>query len=203
MPMSDDELASRARTGDEEALVALLERYGPVVRAKLQGKVDARWQSVLSDDDVMQETYADAFLSISQFEPQGERAFLRWLTTLARNNLLDAVKGLKAAKAGGGRVQAASQVGDDSRARLLEDLSGSSTSPSQHAARNEATVILNRSIVELPAAYREVVTLYDLEGRPVEEVAAACGCSPGAVFMRRARAHALLKLRLGAQAESR
>lgn len=203
MPTLDVELSTRARAGDEEALVALLERYGPVVRANLRGKIDAKWQSMLNDDDVIQETYADAFLSISQFEPRGERSFLRWLTRLARNNLLDAVKGLNAARAGGGRVRAASQIEDDRRIRFLEDLSGSLTSPSQKAALNEATVILNRSIDELPEAYRVVVTLYDLEGRPVDEVAATCGCSPGAVFMRRARAHALLKRRLETQADRR
>jgi RNA polymerase sigma-70 factor, ECF subfamily len=194
MATVEDELAVRAVAGDEEALVALLERFGPIVRSKLRGRIDARWQSLLSDDDVMQETYVDAFLSIAGFEPRGEGSFLRWLTTLARNNLLDAVKGLKTARAGGGNVL--SRAGDDFHARLLEEFGGSVTSPSEQAARNEATLLLNQSVETLPATYQQVVRLYDLECRPMDEVAAVCECSPGAVFMRRARAHALLRERL-------
>jgi DNA-directed RNA polymerase specialized sigma24 family protein len=39
--------------------------------------------------------------------------------------------------------------------------------------------------------------MYDLEGRPVQEVAQALGRSPGAVYMLRARAHRRLSEIMG------
>jgi RNA polymerase sigma-70 factor (ECF subfamily) len=193
MATSDDQLIERAVAGDQQALTELLERYGPIVRQKLRGQIDPRWQSVLSEDDVMQESYADAFLNINRFENRGEGSFQRWLTVVTRNNLRDAIKGLSAAKSGGGQTRLASQGEDDAHLRLLDTLSGSSTSPSERAARNETRQLLEVLLSRLPPAYQQTVRLYDLQERSVAEVAAQLNCSPGAVYMRRARAHAKLR----------
>ena len=53
--------------------------------------------------------------------------------------------------------------------------------------------MLDRAIEQLPLAYREVVRRYDLQGQSAVEVAGQLGCSPGAVYMRRARAHERLQ----------
>jgi DNA-directed RNA polymerase specialized sigma24 family protein len=50
---------------------------------------------------------------------------------------------------------------------------------------------------KLPTSYRQIVVHYDLECRTAAEVAAIAGCSQGAMFMRRARAHAMLAEWLG------
>ena len=60
MTDSKHTILEAAVSGDEEALVALLRRYGPQVSKKLLGKTDVKWSSVLSEHDVTQETYADA-----------------------------------------------------------------------------------------------------------------------------------------------
>ena len=76
---------------------------------------------------------------------------------------------------------------------LHELLSGSVTTPSRHAARNEAKAAMEKAIEILPEVYRKVVTWYDLEGRSSQEVAAALSRSRGAVAMLRARALAKLR----------
>jgi len=70
-----NELEERAIQGDEEALTELLERTGPVIRRDVAERIPARWRSVLSEDDVMQQTYADAFRGITRFVPLGQRFF--------------------------------------------------------------------------------------------------------------------------------
>ena len=103
MSTPDEELVNAAIDGDGEALAELLRQNGHVVRRSLEGGIPKRWQAVLSVDDVLQQTYTDAFLDVGTFVSRGEGAFRAWLVTLAKRNLLDAVKAMKAAKRGGHR----------------------------------------------------------------------------------------------------
>jgi RNA polymerase sigma-70 factor, ECF subfamily len=189
-PLEED-LLVRARTGDGEALTVLLERFGPEARRRITGRIPRRWRSVLSEDDVMQQTYVDAFRGIGRFAPQGAGSFLAWLTAVAKRNLLDALKMLEARKRDGGR-RLGSALHDDSRVDLFELLGGTTSAPSRKAARQEAVSVMKRAIESLPDAYRQVVEMYDLEQCPVAEVSEALRRSPGAVYMLRARAHRLL-----------
>jgi len=189
MKANDDDLLNRAVQGDRDALVALLQRHGPAVRASLAGRIPMRWRSVLSEDDVMQQTYANAVAKIRQFTSGSESSFARWLETTARRNLSDALKMLAAEKRGGNRRPVRPRTADESLLDLWEVLSSTGTTPSGGASNDEATTTLRRAVDQLPEAYARVVKLYDLEGKPVEEVAAALQRSPGAVFMLRARAH--------------
>lgn len=197
MAASEKELMDRAIGGDRDALVTLLERHGPMVRQGLAGAIPRRWQSVLSVDDVMQQAYTEVFLGIGRFVPQGDSAFAAWLATLAKHNLLDAVKTLGAQKRGGDRRRIQPSTNDDSFVGLYELLGGTTTTPSRHAARNEARVTLERAIQILSPVHRRVVEMYDLDGRPVEEVAAALNRSVGAIYMLRARAHVRLREIMG------
>ena len=182
-------MLNQAVGGDRDALDGLLERHGPAARRGLAGAIPKRWQSVLSLDDVMQQTYADAFLDIGGFVPVAEGSFAGWLLTMAKRNLLDALRILEAEKRGGGRAPLQAAAGDDSFVALYEQLGGSSSTPSRKAARSEGRAALERAIRQLPQLQRRVVRTYDLEGQPVEEVAAALKRSVGAVYMLRARAH--------------
>lgn len=196
MQTEEEALAIRAVGGDEQALVDLLQVIGPAVRGRLAGRIPRHLQAVLSEDDVMQQTYVDAFLGIGQFGPRGEGSFLAWLTTLADRNLTDAVRMLEAAKRGGDRRRI--QMDEErSVAALYELLGGTQTTPSGQAARREAQTVLRQAIGRLPELYQQVVRLYDLEGRPVAEVSNAMKRSQGAVFMLRARAHERLREIMG------
>ena len=197
MSLTEEDLLQKSLHGDQNALAALLEKYAPTVRSRLAGKIDSRWRSVLCEDDVMQETFTDVFLGISRFVPQDEGAFLRWMFTLARNNLLDAVKGLRTFKQGGAMRPVDGQGREGSELDLMQQLGGTVTSPSLAAARNEAKQLLEQAIAKLSPPDQTVVRRYDLEGWPVDRVAEELGCSPGAVFMRRARAHQRLREALG------
>ena len=96
---NEPELVARARNGDEESLALLLRAHGPEVRRSLAGLVPKRWQALLSEEDVLQQTFTDAFLEIGRFVPLGDGAFVAWLKRMARNSLHDALRMLEAQRA--------------------------------------------------------------------------------------------------------
>ena len=100
MSTSADDLLDQAVSGNRDALATLLEQYGPRIRQGLTCQIPPRWQAVLSADDVMQQSYVDAFMDISGFDPRGEGSFIKWLRTLTKRNLLDAIRMLEAEKRG-------------------------------------------------------------------------------------------------------
>lgn len=201
MDPAQDELLTRAVGGDREALATLLTHHTPSLRQSLTGAVPRRWQSLISVDDVLQHTFTDAVLDIGRFTQRQDAGFGGWLITIARRNLQDVIRMLEADKRGGGRRPFPLSDPDESCDGLLEILADSSTSPSGHAARNEARTALAKAIESLPEDHARVVRLYDLEGRGIQEVADELERTPGAVYMLRARTHRWLRDILGREAD--
>jgi RNA polymerase sigma-70 factor (ECF subfamily) len=190
-----DELLPRAVGGDRQALTSLLEAIAPDIRAILSTELDPLWRSQIDLDDLLQTTYLEAFLRIRQFT-SGPEALKSWLVQIGRNNLRDAIRELTRAKRPDPRARI-QHVGNDSHQDLLDLLSASSTTPSGRAAKEEQVGLLKSAIRALPASYRSVVQMFDLEGRPVQQIASALQRSEGAVYMLRARAHDRLREILG------
>lgn len=197
-----EELLGRAQAGDRSALVQLLEALAPPIRARVESRISPAMRRCLEADDVMQVTYLEAVLRLDQFRTGGVSGFRAWLGRLAENNLTDAVRALQAAKrpnphhratragAGGG--------GGDSAVALIEQLSASGDgTPSRVVARGEAVRVMEKMLEGLPGDYQRVVRMYDLEARPIAQVAQELGRSEGAVYMLRARAHDRLREAMG------
>jgi RNA polymerase sigma-70 factor (ECF subfamily) len=203
MSTTVDELLAKALAGDAEALADLLTRDGTIARQTLHGSIPAKWQSVLSMDDVMQQTYAEAVVSFHRFENRGQGSFAAWLTQLARCTLIDAVRMLEADKRGGDRKRIQARGGgshEDSCSNLFDMLCQTMGTPSRYAARHEAAAAVVHAVEQLPPPQKQVVEMYDLQGKPVAEVAAALGRSEGAVYLLRVRAHRRLAELMGAPA---
>jgi RNA polymerase sigma factor (sigma-70 family) len=190
-------LIDRAAAGDADALSDLLEKHGPGIRAELEGQINPQWQSFLTLDDVMQQTYLDAFLSIARLRTREVRSFRGWLAQQARRNLTDAVRMLQAEKRGGRARQVSLSNSDESSAILLDCLCATGSTPSRAVAGDEARQILEKAMQELPAVYRQVIRLCDLDGQPAANVSGILGRSEGAVHMLRARAQDRLAEILG------
>jgi RNA polymerase sigma factor (sigma-70 family) len=197
MADEDRPLLYAAVSGDADALCVLLKKYAPNVRASLAGEIPTKWQSVLSEDDVMQQTYADAFTDIGNFDPEEDGSFSGWLCRLAQCNLRDAIRMLGAAKRGGKFQRVELDLAESTRL-LVSMLTGSGMSPTGHAAEREAEALLAQAMAQLPPTYEIVVRTFDLEGCEVEVIARRLERSVGAVYMLRARAHDRLRKLLGA-----
>lgn len=196
MGVPEDELLSSAISGDADALSRLLQSHGPSLRTQLS--IDARWQSVLDLDDVLQVTYLETFLRISSFTPAGPGSFAAWLRRIAQNNLRDAIRGLDAQKRPPPAVQ--KPTNNDSTIALL-DMVGISMTPSRAAAGREMNSVLEAALQALPEDYATVLRMYDLQGCDIGDVAAKLKRSPGAVHMLRARAHDRLRELLGPESQ--
>lgn len=199
--LSESVLIKAAVAGDADALARLLQRHGPSVERGL--RIGVTWRAALEAADVMQVTYLEAFLQIRNFDPSRGTPFEQWLRRIAENNLRDAIRGLQRQK----QPQPADRVhaprGEDSLIGLYNLLGSDSATPSRQLRAEEASRQLAEALGALPARYQEVVRLYDLEGRSIDEVAQATQRSPGAVHMLRARAHERLRAALPAFSSAR
>lgn len=191
-------LLMRARAGDIESLVTLLEVVGHDVRHRVATKVNPSWRAVLDEDDVMQTTYLEAVTRFDRFTSGGAREFAAWVGRMAENNLIDGIRALEAAK----RPDPSKRVSgkrnaEDSMSSLVTVLGVTLTTPSIQAARGEAGDFITQALDSLPEDYRRVIQLYDLGGKSATEVAAELNRSEGAIYMLRARAHDQLRDVLG------
>ena len=191
-----DGLLEQARAGDRDALIGLIEALAGRVRGRITPKISPHLRSSIDEDDVMQVTYLEVVTRLDTFHGGGSAGFLAWMSRLAENNLIDAVRMLEADK----RPNPKKRVGiqpvsdEDSSAFALIDLIGVTvTTPSEGARGHEIREILNTVLSRLPPDYATVIRLYDLQGRSVSEVAAELNRSEGAVYMLRARAHDRLR----------
>lgn len=196
MAGSEKELVQRAVAGDQAALTELFERHGPTVRQSVAKQIPERWRSLLSEDDIMQQTYADAFRGIGRFVANENGSFAGWLASLARCNLQDAIRMLGAGRRPDRHVLRPGRV-DGSFVDPCELLISPVTTPSGQFERKEFRADVNQAIEQLPDDYRCVVRMYDLEDKTVQEVMEALNRSAGAVYMLRARAHDQLHEILG------
>ncbi len=184
---------------DPQALTRLLSEHSETLRAAIEPKIPDRLRSVLSAEDVLQQTFLDAFLDMRNFIPSDESSFFRWLRKLAENNLIEAIRALDAEKRGG-RARRVATLGVDPCTSILDRLVPvlTRTSPPHAAALREASLAVREAIARLPEAYRAAVELYDIEGRDIADVAATLSRSPGAVHLLRNRAFARLREQLTA-----
>ena len=197
MVLSDNDLVLQAATGDERALARLLEEHSPAVRAGMAGRIPRRWQAALSVEDIMQQTYIDAFVDLDRFVPNGRGSFTAWLYSLASCNLRDAVKMFETDKRGKDHHRLEPRTAEQSFMDLCELVGVTDSTPSRKVARAEACTALKWALQQLPESYRQVVQMYDLESRPIDEVARELNRRPGAVYMVRARAHRRLREIMG------
>ncbi|MCC6676312.1 MAG: sigma-70 family RNA polymerase sigma factor [Phycisphaerales bacterium] len=189
-----------ARDGNRDAVTELLRHASPVLRVHVEAEIGTRWRTYLTADDVLQETYLDAFKSIHHFAPEGQTALLRWLKRIASSKVVDAVRAISREQADGGRTPR-QVVGLDPYITLLTNLAGGpSASVSGRFARAEATTLLKRALARLPSDYRAVIEAFDLGGVPMQAVAAELNRTVGASYLLRKRA--LDVLREGLAAES-
>jgi RNA polymerase sigma-70 factor (ECF subfamily) len=181
---AEQERIAHAAAGSRPAVERLLmDHYTPLVQ-HLQPLIPVSLQSVVSVEDILQETFRQAFQDIRTFTPTTEKCLASGLKAIAGNRLRDAIKAQRRKKRGGGqnRVQPPAYPDEDSvAADLAEMLSTGRSTPSQSLARKEVIRAVQIAMAGLPEDYREAVRLRFLEGRSVEGVAGAMHRSPGAV----------------------
>ena len=139
-------------------------------------------------EDAVQTAYLRAFAAIETFE--GRSSLSTWLTRIVINEALGRKRAAKRRRA---QLDGSSvTVLDDYREKLMRG-STSGTSPETEVARTQVRRLLEEAISALPAGFRLVFVLREIEGMTVEATAEALGLKPATVKTRFLRARRRLQ----------
>ncbi len=173
--LTDEEVVARVLGGDQPLFELLMRRHNQRIYRAIRAIV-RRDDEV---EDVMQQTYLNAYRNLAQFA--GDAKFATWLTTIAVNEAI--------ARLRRGRMAEARDAGDEPIAALPSP----GANPEAEAIGAELRAVLEQSILALPEGYRAVLVLRQVEGLSTEETAASLGIRTDAVKTRLKRARVMLR----------
>ncbi|MFK7739116.1 MAG: RNA polymerase sigma factor [Planctomycetota bacterium] len=167
-------LAQSASGGDRGALLQLLQRYLPELRAFIRLRTGPHLLAQETPDDLLQSVCREVLGGLSKFDYRSEKAFKSWLFLSALHKVQDKARYYAAEKRAGDRTWP--------EASDPQMLSGyvSMLSPSRVAIAREDVAKLERAFERLSDEHREVITLHRLLGLDHEQIAERMGRSVGA-----------------------
>jgi RNA polymerase sigma-70 factor (ECF subfamily) len=181
--LADEAIVARVRAGEAALYEILVRRYNQRLYRTIR--------AVLRDDrnveDVMQQTYLDAFVHLDQF--RGDAKFATWLTRIAVN---------RAIRSGRGDRRSSQLAAADSESGL-ERVQASTVDPEHAMYGHELRVVLESLIEQLPEPFRMVFVMREVEGLSTAETAACLDISDDTVKTRLHRARRLLQEQLDRQ----
>lgn len=179
----DQAWLARVKAGDEETARELIREHYPLVIKIVRGHLPRR----MDEEDLAQMIFVKVFQKIEQF--QGQAPFTHWLSRIAVNTCLNELRGEKVRK----ELRWADLKEEEAEAmqRVLEQTT-EATADEQAGTRELA----GRLLESLGALDRAIVTLLDMEGRSVAEVAKLTGTNVGVVKIRAFRARRKLRKEL-------
>jgi RNA polymerase sigma-70 factor (ECF subfamily) len=192
-------LVTQARAGDKAALGRLLELYRNYLRIIARSLIRPPLQVQLDASDLVQETFLKAHREIAQFAGSSERELVAWLRQILVRTLANQAKHYGTLRRDQRRQESLDVLLDRSSLAIQQQLADAVASPSTHAIRREQSVLLADALAGLPADYREVFILRNLEQVPVDEIAVRMGRSPNAIRKLWGRAMVALKESLESQ----
>jgi RNA polymerase sigma-70 factor, ECF subfamily len=199
MPTDPEILLSLARAGSGPALSRLLDRYRNSLKVQAQLQVGRRLRAKLDFEDLMQELSLEAHRDIARFRGRSEGEFVSWLRKVFATILSNQVRHYFGTRRRDLRRERPIAIGADDTSRAATDrrLVSPNSSPSQQAARSERAEILAEALETLPAAYRMVIVLRNIEGLSFAEVADRMGRTEDSVKNIWLRALGRLRRELG------
>lgn len=178
-------LVQAAKSGDLGAFEQLVKLYDRNVFRIAQHITHNREDA----EDVVQDAFLKAYENLGQF--QGQSKFYTWLVRIAVNEALMKLRRRRPDKIVS--LDENIETEEDSMPREVADWS---PNPAQLFDQAQLKEILGKVIQGLPAGFRTVFVLRDVEGLSTEETAEALGLSIPAVKSRLLRARLQLRERL-------
>jgi RNA polymerase sigma-70 factor (ECF subfamily) len=179
-----EQLLAESRQGKGEGLGALLELYRNYLGLVARTQIDVHLRAQVNPSDVVQETFLEAYRDFHQFQGTTEREFLAWVRRILLHNLGRLVeKQMRAQKRDVRRLVSLDYhvaAMERSAAKVEAALVSPWSSPSARVQRREMAALLADQLVRLPASYREVIVLRNLEGLTFQEVACRMNRTPAA-----------------------
>ena len=182
----DDELVRRAQQGDlvafEELFNLLYKRVYNIALRILQNESDAA--------DATQEVFVRVHKSINKLV--SSEAFVTWLKTMTINICRDIFR-----KRGNHKLESLdAPVHCEDGSYTTREIADSSNDPGESAVAGNLKESVRKAIGSLRPDYREVVTLFYIDGSDVADIARITGSPSGTVKSRLSRARSELKRKL-------
>jgi RNA polymerase sigma-70 factor (ECF subfamily) len=187
LDLADDELVRRILGGEAALFAVLMRRNNQRLYRVARGIVGEGAEA----EDVVQETWIKAFAALGGFE--GRARLSTWLTRIAAHEAL----ARRRRKSGGPPREPPGDEEDDGRLRPRLR-----RGPEESANDGELRLVLEEAVDALPAMYRSVFVLREVEELSTREAADVLGVSEDALKVRLHRAKLALRVaveaRLGA-----
>jgi len=178
-------LVQAAKRGEVSAFEQLVKRYDRnifrIAQHITQNREDA--------EDVTQDAFLKAYENLEQF--QGNSKFYTWLVRIAVNESL-----MKLRRRRTDRTVSLDEDIKTEEDTMPREVADWSPNPEQLYKQGELKEILRKTVQGLPASFRTVFVLRDVEGLSTEETAEALNLSIPAVKSRLLRARLQLRERL-------
>jgi RNA polymerase sigma-70 factor (ECF subfamily) len=178
-------LVQAAQKGDVGAFEQLIKKYDRNVFRIAQHITQNREDA----EDVVQDAFLKAYQKLDQF--QGNSKFYTWIVRIAVNEAL-----MKLRKRKSDKLVSMDEDVETDEGTITREFADWSPNPEQQYNQAELNDILSRTIQGLPASFRTVFVLRDVEGLSTEETAEMLGLSVPAVKSRLLRARLQLRERL-------
>jgi RNA polymerase sigma-70 factor (ECF subfamily) len=140
-------------------------------------------------EDLTQDVFLKVYRNLGSFD-QSKGSFQTWITTLARNMLVDHFRRTKLERATDSMDVSLS--GDDDGPTMAERLTDARPSQEQHVAGLQLRATIQSALAELSPELREAVILRDLEDMDYKEIALVLKIPEGTVKSRISRGRAEL-----------
>jgi len=171
-----------ARSGDQEALRSLYERYYRRIYNLIFRMIGKREEAV----DLTADTFLKAFQNLKHLKT--DEAFGAWLKRVAVNLCLDHLKRKSLPTLS---LEAMASPKEEGR-RPAEPAEGG-RGPEERLLSAELGERVQEALALLTPTHRAVLLLHHLDGREVREIAEIMGCSEGTVKSRLGRARENLR----------
>ena len=183
----ESQLIKELSQGVPSAFEFLIREYGGylinVASRYLKNPADAQ--------DVVQESYLQVFKNISKF--RGESSLKSWLHRITINNALMKIRKDRNLKAVVSEDHIDDSDGFDENGKRLENTRDIGISADEVYSNDELRSTIQKHIMSLPADYRNILLLRDIEGYSTTETAELLEISPSLTKTRLHRAGNKLK----------
>lgn len=178
-PITDEEIVARVVQGETLLFELLMRRHNQRVYRTVRAILGANDEA----EDVMQQTYLNAFAHLKSFA--GQARFSTWLTSIAVNEALG-----RRRRSGIAALRVAHSNEDDDP---ILHIRASGPDPEQQVMTGELQRLVEEEIMRLSETYRTVLVLRQVEGLSTEETAEVLGVSADVVKTRLRRARVMLR----------
>jgi RNA polymerase sigma-70 factor (ECF subfamily) len=176
----DAEYVARVQGGDLNAFEELMNRHSQRVYRTLVGILGNPEEA----RDAMQDTFLKVFQHLAGFE--GRSKFSTWLVSIASNTAIQRLRERRP-------MESLDESSPDEEGFRPRQVQAWTDDPEQLYSQRELRSLIENGVMRLPAKYRMVLMLRDIEQLAIEEAASALGLGIPAIKARLLRGRLMLR----------